>query len=82
MKTVYLMNMKSWKYININDDLFNSLWNQGIIHFTNDVYALKPYDKNFAKISVNIPINREFSALDFTIADNGKIKSVISYVLF
>ena len=67
MNKVHIMIGKRWKFILINDEVFNTLCSKEIIRFTNCVWSFRPYTKNYTPISVNIPSNREFTLEDFTI---------------
>lgn len=74
MRKVHLMRGKRWKYIFLEDAVFERLWNAEIIHYTNTVYAIRPYTKNYTPITINIPGDRAISLQDFTIMDiNGEI---------
>ena len=61
MNKVHIMIGKRWKFILINDEVFNTLCTEEIIRFTNCVWSFRPYIKIILLISVNIPSNREFN---------------------
>ena len=78
MRKVHLMRGKRWKYIFLDDDVFETLWNAEIIHYTNMVYSIRPYTKNYTPITINIPSDRPISLQDFTIVDaNGVIRPAV-----
>ena len=75
---VYLMRGKRWKYVFLQDDVFEPLWNAEIIHYTNNVYSIRPYTKKYTPITINIPGDRAISLQDFTIIDtNGEIRPAV-----
>ena len=78
MHKVHLMRGKRWKYIFLEDDVFETLWNAEIIHYTNAVYSIRPYTSNLTPITINIPSDRPISLKDFTIIDiNGEIRPAV-----
>ena len=78
MGEIHIMNRKKWKYILLDDALFQKLLEQDIIRYTNCVFCIRPYDKLHRPISLNIPYRRPISYQDFTIVDeNGDSKPVI-----
>ena len=84
MRTVLLppsvMQTKRWTKINMEDEVFETLWNAQIIHYQNLVYAIRPYTSNYTPIIINIPNNRYITLRDFTIVGaNGEIQPAINY---
>ena len=82
MKTVLLppsvMPTKRWTKINMEDEVFETLYNAQIIHYQNLVYAIRPFTPNSTPITINIPSNRYITLEDFTIVDaNGEIQPAI-----
>ena len=78
MGKIHIMIGKRWKYILVDDELFEKLLEEDIIRSTNSVFCIRPYDKLHRPISLNIPYGREISYQDFTIVDeNGDSKPVI-----
>ena len=64
---------RRWKFIYLNDEVFNALSEINLIRYVNCVYAISSYDKNNKMIVVNIPKERDFTLTDFTTVDeNGK----------
>ena len=83
MRTVLLppsvMKSKRWTKIDMEDEVFETLWNAKIIHYQNHVYAIRPYTSNYTPIKINIPSNRYITLIDFTIIDaDGKIQPAIN----
>tara|TARA_B100001758_G_scaffold171495_2_gene148462 strand:+ start:54967 stop:55233 length:267 start_codon:yes stop_codon:yes gene_type:complete len=83
MKTALLppsvMPTKRWTKINMEDEVFETLWNAQIIHYQNLVYAIRPFTPNSIPITINIPFNRYITLRDFTIVGaNGEIQSAIN----
>lgn len=78
MGKIHIMVGKRWKYILVDDALFQKLLEQDIIRYTNSVFCIRPYDKLHRPISLNIPYGRPISYQDFNIVDeNGDSKPVI-----
>ena len=82
MRTVLLppsvMPTKRWTKINMEDEVFETLWNAQIIHYQNLVYAIRPYTSNLTPMTINIPSNRCITLEDFTIIDeNGEIQRAV-----
>jgi hypothetical protein len=78
MGKIHIMNGKRWKYILVDDTLFEKLLEEDIIRSTNSVFCIRPYDKLHRPISLNIPYGRPISYQDFTYVDeNGDSKPVI-----
>ena len=78
MGKIHIMVGKRWKYILVDDALFEKLLEEDIIRSTNSVFCIRPYDKLHRPISLNIPYERPISYQDFTIVDeNGDSKPVI-----
>ena len=77
MKDVHLVIRRKWKIISLEDQLFESLWEKGLIRYYNSVNAFRPYDDKYREISVNIPKGRPLSAEDFVVVgEDGMMKSM------
>ena len=73
MHKVHMCINRRWKFIYLNDEVFNALSEINIIRYVNCVYALSSHDKNNRMIVVNIPNEQDFTLADFTTVDeNGK----------
>ena len=78
MKNVHLVIRRKWKIISLEDQLFEALWDKGLIRYYNSVNAFRPYDDKYREISVNIPNGRPFSAEDFVVVgEDGIGQSVL-----
>ena len=78
MKDVHLVIRRKWKIISLEDQLFESLWEKGLIRYYNSVNAFRPYDDQNREISVTIPKDRALSAEDFVVVgEDGMMKSVL-----
>lgn len=67
MKRVHLVIKRRWKYIELPDELFQMLYEIEVITYTNCVYALKLYTKDYLPITLSFPKNRNFMKEDFTV---------------
>ena len=64
---------RRWKFIYLNEEVFNALSEINLIRYVNCVYALSSHDKHNKTIVVNIPKERNITLTDFTTLDeNGK----------